>query len=127
SADDLRRCQDAGIEIGIHGDQHLTLSRLTEQEQRAEIERSAAYFSQTFNLDELHFSYPYGAVGTWTDTTRSILQSLGFASAVTKIRTIVKPSDLAARWEIPRYDCRDVFDADGSLVAVHLQALFTAD
>ena len=127
SADDVRRCQEAGLEIGIHGDQHLTLSRLTEQEQRGEIERSAAYFTQAFGLEELHFSYPYGAVGTWTDTTKSILKSLGFASAVTKIRTIVKPSDLAARWEIPRFDCRDVFDGEGNLVAVHLQALFSID
>jgi carbamoyltransferase len=127
SANDVRRCQDAGLEIGIHGDQHLTLSRLTEQEQRGEIEGSAAYFTQAFGLEALHFSYPYGAVGTWTDTTKSILQSLGFASAVTKIRTIVKPSDLAARWEIPRYDCRDVFDGEENLVAVHLQALFSID
>lgn len=115
------------MEIGIHGEQHLTLSRLTEQEQRIEIERAAAYFGQTFGLEEFHFSYPYGAVGTWTDTTKSVLQSRGFASAVTKVRTIVKPSDLAARWEIPRYDCRDVFDADGNLVADQLQALFTAE
>jgi carbamoyltransferase len=127
SADDVRRCQDAGMEIGIHGERHLTLSRLTEQEQRAEIEQAAAYFGQTFGLDQLHFSYPYGASGTWTETTKSILRSLGFASAVTKVRTIVKPVDLAAKWEIPRYDCRDVFDADGNLIAAQLQALFTAD
>ena len=115
------------MEIGIHGEQHLTLSRLTEEEQRQEIGRAGAYFSETFGLDALHFSYPYGAIGTWAETTKSVLQSLGFASAVTKIRTIVKPSDLAARWEIPRYDCRDVFDAEGNFVAEHLQALFTAD
>src|SRR5438552_18639372 len=115
------------MEIGIHGDQHLTPSRLTEAEQRMEIERAAAYFGQTFGIEELHFSYPYGAIGTWTDTTKAILESLGFASAVTKIRTIVKPPDLAARWEIPRYDCRDVFDAVGNLAADQLQPLFTAD
>ena len=127
SADDVRRCQDAGLEIGIHGEQHLTLSRLSEAEQRKEVERSAAYLSTTFALDELHFSYPYGAVGTWNDSTRSILASLGFASAVTKIRAIVKPSHLSARWEIPRFDCRDVFDAANTLAAGQLQALFTAD
>jgi len=127
SPDDVRRCQDAGLEVGIHGEQHLTLSRLTVQEQRIEIERAANYFSQTFGLDTLHFSYPYGAVGTWTEETKSILQSLGFAGAVTKVRTIVRPSDVAARWEIPRFDCRDVFDGDGNLVAHSLQALFTAD
>lgn len=127
SADDLRRCQDAGIEIGVHGEQHLTLSRLSDAEQRIEIERAATYFREEFDLRELHFSYPYGAAGTWTDRTKGILESLGFASAVTKIRTIVKPSDLAARLEIPRFDCRDVFDNDGNLVAVQLQSLFTAD
>jgi len=127
SEDDLRRCQDGGIEIGIHGHEHRTLSRLNEAEQRAEMLRAADYFRATFRLRELHFSYPYGAIGTWDDTSRSLLQSLGFASAVTKVRTIVKPRDLAARWEIPRYDVRDVFDATGSLDAVQLQALFTAE
>ena len=127
SEDDIRRCIDAGIEIGIHGHSHLTKSRLSDAEQRLEIERSSSYFTQTFGLKELHFSYPYGAVGTWNEATKSILQDLGFKSAVTKCRTIVKPSDLEGRWEIPRFDVRDVFDAEGRLVPDQLQALFTAD
>jgi peptidoglycan/xylan/chitin deacetylase (PgdA/CDA1 family) len=124
---DIRRLQDAGIEIGIHGEQHLTLSRLSPDEQRAEIERATHYFVQTFGLSDLHFSYAYGAVGTWTDHAKSVLQSLNYTSAVTKVRSIVKPSDLAARWEVPRFDCRDVFDDAGRLVVDRLQALFTAD
>ncbi len=127
SEDDIRRCQDAGMEVGIHGHGHLTQSRLAEAEQRREIELSSSYFTQTFDLDELHFSYPYGAVGTWNDATKIILQELGFKSAVTKCRTIVKPADLQARWEIPRFDVRDVFDGAGNLVPVQLQALFTAE
>ena len=115
------------MEVGIHGHQHLTLSRLTDEEQRQEIERSADYFRQTFNLDELHFSFPYGAVGTWNSATKTILAGLGFSSSVTKSRAIVKPSDLRARWELPRFDVRDVFDNDGNLMAVQLQPLFTAD
>jgi hypothetical protein len=89
--------------------------------------RAAEYFRSTFGLGALHFSYPYGAVGTWNATSRSLLEALGFASAVTKVRTIVKPRDLTARWEIPRYDVRDVFDATGCLDATQLQALFTAE
>src|SRR5205823_8115793 len=125
SEDDLRRCQDGGLEIGIHGHEHRTLSRLSEGQQRAEIKQAGDYFRATFGLTALHFSYPYGAIGTWNDTTKTVLESLGFASAVTKVRTIVKPRDLVARWEIPRYDVRDVFDAAGSLDSVQLQALFT--
>ena len=37
------------------------------------------------------------------------------------------PSDLRGRWELPRFDVRDVFDASGTLVADRLSALFTAD
>ena len=33
----LRRCQDAGLEIGVHGHSHRVLSRLPESEQRTEL------------------------------------------------------------------------------------------
>lgn len=127
SADDLRRLQDAGMEIGAHGHLHLVHSRLTDDEQRRELRLPAEYFRQTFGVRELHYSYPYGAIGTWNDTTKRLAEELGYASASTKVRTIVKPSDLQARWEIPRYDVRDVFDATGALVGEELFALFTSD
>jgi hypothetical protein len=56
-----------------------------------------------------------------------VAASVGLASASTKVRAITKPSDLKARWELPRYDVRDVFDASGALVSERLSALFTAD
>jgi hypothetical protein len=65
--------------------------------------------------------------GTWTDATEGILDALGFASSVAVRRTIVKPQDIAARWRLPRFDVRDVFDAGGELISAPLMALFTAD
>lgn len=127
SADDLHRFQDAGLEIGAHGHHHLVHTRLSDDEQRREMEIPAEYFRQTFGIRDLHYSYPYGAIGTWNDTTKQLALELGYASAVTKVRTIVKPSDLRTRWEIPRFDVRDVFDAMGSLVPQELFALFTSD
>ncbi len=127
SADDLHRCQDAGLEIGAHGHHHLVHTRLSDDEQRREMEIPAEYLRQTFGIRDLHYSYPYGAIGTWNDTTKQLALELGYASAVTKVRTIVKPSDLRTRWEIPRFDVRDVFDAMGSLVPQELFALFTSD
>ena len=127
SHDDLHRCQDAGLEIGAHGHRHLVHSRLTDEEQRRELQIPAEYFNHTYGVRDLHYSYPYGAVGTWNETSKRLAEELGYASAVTKVRTIVKPSDLRERWEIPRFDVRDVFDVDGGLVAEELLALFTSD
>jgi peptidoglycan/xylan/chitin deacetylase (PgdA/CDA1 family) len=124
---DLRRCQDAGLEIGAHGHSHRVLSRLTEDEQRVELATCAEYLRQTCGLRDVHASYPYGIDGSWNETTKRVAATLGLASASTKVRAIVKPSDLRDRWELPRYDVRDVFDQSGHLVAERLSALFTAD
>jgi len=127
SASDLRACLDAGLEIGVHGHSHRVLSRLTEDEQRVELGTCVDYLRRTCGLTEVHASYPYGIDGSWNDATKRVAASLGLASASTKVRAITKPSDLKARWELPRYDVRDVFDASGALVSEKLSALFTAD
>jgi carbamoyltransferase len=127
SASDLRACQDAGLEIGVHGHSHRVLSRLSEDEQRVELGTCVEYLRHTCGLTEVHASYPYGIDGSWNEATTRVAASLGLASASTKVRAITKPSDLKARWELPRYDVRDVFDASGTLVSDKLSALFTAD
>jgi carbamoyltransferase len=127
SASDLRACQDAGLEIAIHGHSHRVLSRLTEDDQRIELGTCLDYLRTTCGLTEVHASYPYGIDGSWNEATKRVAASLGLASASTKVRAITKPSDLRARWELPRYDVRDVFDASGALVSERLSALFTAD
>jgi carbamoyltransferase len=127
SASDLRKCQDADLEIGVHGHSHRVLSRLSEDEQRVELGTCVDFLRQTCGLTESHASYPYGIDGSWNEATKRVAASLGLASASTKVRAITKPSDLKARWELPRYDVRDVFDAAGNLVSDRLSALFTAD
>jgi carbamoyltransferase len=127
SSSDMRRCQDAGIEIGVHGHSHRVLSRLSEEEQRTELGTCADFLRQTCGLAEVHASYPYGIDGSWNEATKRVAASLGFASATTKVRAITKPADLRGRWELPRYDVRDVFDDTGALVPDRLSALFTAD
>jgi len=127
SPDDLHRCQDAGLEIGAHGHSHRVLSRLTEDEQRVELGTCLDYLRHECGVRDVHASYPYGIAGSWNDATKRAAEQLGLASASTKVRAIAKPSDLRHRWELPRYDVRDVFDAKGALVADRLSALFTAD
>ncbi|MNC94163.1 hypothetical protein D3C83_109490 [compost metagenome] len=73
------------------------------------------------------WSHPWGFAGTWNETTTALLAASGFTCATTMIRAIVKPADLRARWEIPRFDVRDVFDERSNLRPERLRALFTAD
>ncbi|HLG58003.1 MAG TPA: carbamoyltransferase C-terminal domain-containing protein [Vicinamibacterales bacterium] len=127
SASDLRQCQDAGLEIGVHGHSHRVLSRLTGEEQRIELGTCVDHLREVCGLTDVHASYPYGIDGSWNEATKQVAAALGLASASTKVRAIVKPSDLRRRWELPRYDVRDVFDASGTLVSDRLSALFTAD
>ena len=127
TAEDLRRCQDAGLEIGAHGHRHRVLARLNEEEQRTEIASAADYFRTAFGLSAMPWSYPWGFAGTWNDTTKRLLADAGFSSGTTMIRAIVKPADLRSRWEIPRFDVKDVFDERGNLHADRLRALFTAE
>jgi peptidoglycan/xylan/chitin deacetylase (PgdA/CDA1 family) len=127
SAGDLRRCLDAGLELGGHGHRHRVHSRLTDAEQRQEIETPADYFRSEFGLSAMPWAYPWGFAGTWNGATPRLLEDAGFASGATMVRAIVKPSDLRWRWELPRFDVKDVFDETGNLRSEPLAPLFTAD
>jgi peptidoglycan/xylan/chitin deacetylase (PgdA/CDA1 family) len=127
SLDDLRRCQDGGIEIGLHTHSHRVLSRLSGTDQRADLQMAIDFFRDRLGLADLHLAYPYGIGGSWNSDSVRVARDLGFASAVTKTRTIAKPADFQQRFEIPRFDVQDVFDREGSLNGERLLALFTAD
>ena len=127
SAEDIRHCQEAGLEIGLHTHNHHILSRLDETEQRRELGQVADYFKQNLALQHLHLAYPYGGTGTWNNITKRLLKELGFNSGFTMGRRIFKPDDLSNFWEIPRFDVRDVFQDDNTLRTETLQALSSVD
>ena len=127
SADEIRSCRDAGVEIGVQGHEYRVHSRLNDEEQRCELETAVQYFRQEFGLTDLHWSHPYGTTGNWNAATNRLIAQLGFSSGVTRVRMIVKPSDLRGRWELPRFDAQDVFDSSNHLLADKLHALFVSD
>jgi peptidoglycan/xylan/chitin deacetylase (PgdA/CDA1 family) len=127
SPDEVRRCQDAGLEVAIQGHQYMVHSIRTQDEQRRELQRAIDFFTTTFGVSDLHWAHPYGPDGMCYITPRLTLQDVGFHSGVTRMKAIVKPSDVAARWELPRFDVRDVFDASDHLRPDKLNALFVAD
>ena len=115
SLQDLRGCGGVGIEIAAHTASHVILSRLGECDQRTEIKQSIDFVHENFGIDSPSLAYPFGGRGTWNSTTKKILRNLEVAGTVTMTREIVKPADLEARWEIPRYSVSDVFVESGDL------------
>ena len=128
SESDLRRCQDAGLEIGVHGHSHRVLSRLTEDEQRTELGMCADYLRGVCGSDRgSRVLRRTESTEAGTRPPSGWRRRSGWPARSTKVRAIAKPSDLRGRWELPRYDVRDIFDASGALVSDRLSALFTAD
>ncbi|NWF68994.1 MAG: polysaccharide deacetylase family protein [Chloroflexi bacterium] len=70
----------SGMEIGNHSHTHRDLSRLTADEQRADIEQSTAAIEAALGFRPNTFCYPFGRQNR---LTRLILQDNGYHTAVT--------------------------------------------
>jgi carbamoyltransferase len=127
AADDLRRWQDAGLEIGILSRHYMVYTLASQDDQRRDLQAAAEHFQGTFGVRALHWAHAYGPDGACDLTPRRVLQEVGFSSGVTRTPAIVKPSDLRAPFELPRFDAADVFDESGNLLPDKLHALFVAD
>ncbi|MBM3819282.1 MAG: hypothetical protein FJW14_09755 [Acidimicrobiia bacterium] len=125
--DDVRRWQDAGLEIGILSRHHMVYTLASQDEQRRDLQAAAEHFQAAFGVRTLHWAHAYGPDGACDLTPRRMLQEGGFSSGVTRTPAIVKPSDLRAPFELPRFDASDVFDEFGNLLPDKLHALFVAD
>lgn len=115
SIEDLKRCRDDGLNIGLHTHSHKFLSRLDEAEQEKEFTLPLEFFSETLEIDITAHSYPYGIRGSWNDTTRSILGKCGLQTAFTLGRVVYDPDLHDDPFEIPRFDVNDVFTLEGEL------------
>lgn len=58
--DELRSHRDNGVEIGSHGVSHAHLSRLSDDELRAELVESKAEIEAELGCSCVDFAYPYG-------------------------------------------------------------------
>ena len=127
SVDELRQLKNDGFDIGSHTHTHAILSRLDAQQQRSELTTTAHFFRDQLDLPVSHVAYPYGRLGTWNNDTKRLMKELGYQGGLTMARRIVRPQDVNARWEIPRFDVRDIFDANNDLQAEVIEVLFSGD
>jgi peptidoglycan/xylan/chitin deacetylase (PgdA/CDA1 family) len=114
SLDEIRRCADDGIRIGLHTHSHCMLSRLAPEEQAQEL-GAAQFFRENADLEIETLSYPYGIRGSWNEDTKRIATAQGLHAAFTLDRALYDPVAHVDPFEIPRYDVNDVFARDNAL------------
>ena len=91
SPGDCRALDAAGVEVGAHTVNHLVLSSLDRDTQRAEIEGSLADLRAWLGHDVRAFAYPYGRSWDYNDDTRAVLRELGVQSAITAMPGLNPP------------------------------------
>ncbi|MET9497148.1 polysaccharide deacetylase family protein [Streptomyces sp. NPDC006552] len=94
SAQGIRAAAAAGIEIGSHGLMHVDLTRVGEEERRAEIRHSKARLEELTGHEVHGFCYPYGAIDAATvDAVRGAGYRYGCA---------ISPGPLTSVHALPR-------------------------
>ncbi|MBM3984187.1 MAG: hypothetical protein FJ296_00620 [Planctomycetes bacterium] len=100
SPEDCRALDRAGVEVGAHTVNHLVLSSLDRETQRAEIAGSLADLQGWLGHAVPSFAYPYGRSWDYNDDTRAVLAELGFRSAITAMPGLNDPA--TDRYELRR-------------------------
>lgn len=107
TAADVRRMAEEGATFGWHTARHRVLSRLDEAGQRAELAGGVEQIRDLTGQRAVPFCYPYGHRLTYDRVTLGLLAELGYDAAFNTVRAPLRPST-AARFELPRYDTRDL-------------------
>lgn len=115
SMDEIRRCSDAGVGIGMHTYSHCMLSRLSRDLQAEEMDASLDLFRGKMGLEINSLSYPYGIKGSWNADTKELALQRGLSTGYTLGRMVYRPEIHLDPMEIPRFDVNDVFGPDDEL------------
>jgi peptidoglycan/xylan/chitin deacetylase (PgdA/CDA1 family) len=122
--DQVRRLSDsdAGLTIGSHSHSHPELSRLTDQSQCHELERSKEILESRLGRKIQALAYPFGWPGAYNKATRTAAAQTGYRLAFSGCAGVNRPGTLDA-YEINRLG---VGSADSLVLLRARAALFTA-
>jgi peptidoglycan/xylan/chitin deacetylase (PgdA/CDA1 family) len=81
--DQARALVAAGMSVGSHGVTHRALSRLPEDEQRAELVDSKRLLESEVGREVSALAYPYGWPGAYDATTGRLARDAGYRAAFT--------------------------------------------
>lgn len=94
--------RDRSVTIGAHTRRHYALSGLSVASAQMEIEASAKRIESELGLPCRHFSYPYGDVRSACRRDFDIVRELGFKTAVTARKDLVRARHSRALTALPR-------------------------
>jgi peptidoglycan/xylan/chitin deacetylase (PgdA/CDA1 family) len=81
----------AGMAVGSHSVTHRALGRLSEDEQRAELNDSKRAIESAVGREVPALAFPYGWPGTYTDTTARLARAAGYRAAFTSLEGVNIP------------------------------------
>ncbi len=103
----VREMAAAGMTFGYHTHSHRLLSRLSPDEQAAELRAGVAWIRSLTGQPTVSFCYPWGGPQTYTRDTVRILRDAGYSVAFNTVRRRIS-LDEDNRYELPRIDTRDL-------------------
>jgi peptidoglycan/xylan/chitin deacetylase (PgdA/CDA1 family) len=103
----IREMAAAGMVFGYHTRSHRMLSRLSVDEQRAEVSDGTAWIRELTGQASVPFCYPWGGRQTYTPETVRIVLETGYSLAFNTVRRRAA-FDTDDRFELPRFDTRDL-------------------
>ena len=99
--DELREVRDAGVAVGSHGWDHVSLARIPVAEARRQVARARETLRERLgDAAGRDFAYPYGTGGDFDAATREALAAAGHRCAYTSVHGAVAPG--ADPLELPR-------------------------
>jgi peptidoglycan/xylan/chitin deacetylase (PgdA/CDA1 family) len=112
--DEAREMQSSGMVIGGHSHQHQSLALMSQEDQKADLERCAQLLrARLAEQEHWPFSYPFGKMNTFTQETIKLLQQVGFECAfASEVGSTLVGYDRFARRRIDPKDVKDSVTTD---------------
>jgi peptidoglycan/xylan/chitin deacetylase (PgdA/CDA1 family) len=89
--DELARVRDAGIEIGSHAFDHVSLGRLPLDAAREQAVRSRALLEERLGGPVRAFAYPFGTRADFSPATDRVLAEAGYAHTFSALHGAIRP------------------------------------
>jgi peptidoglycan/xylan/chitin deacetylase (PgdA/CDA1 family) len=103
----IREMAAAGMTFGYHTRTHRMLSRLSAEDQVQELRAGVEWVRELTGQKTVPFCYPWGGAQTYTADTVRILREAGYSLAFNTVRRRAS-LDADGRYELPRFDTRDL-------------------
>lgn len=107
----IREMAAGGMTFGFHTETHPVLSRLDREAQARELRRGVGLVRDLTGQRAVSLCYPYGFPHTYNADTLDLLAACGYSMAFNTVRREARLGE-EARYELPRFDTRDVPRAD---------------